>query len=537
MKKRILSLLLVALLLASLTPMAAFADMKVYVTVGDEQYHSDGCRHLGELRIDMTLSQAIEEGYTACPDCTVKMTKYAVEGGSIYFDKDSGKILNADTGVTAAAIPSAIDGVKVTGIGDWAFAYCEELASVTVPDTVTEIGEYAFFGCGSIAAITLHDSVKTLGEGAFQYCIGLESVKLPKALTEISDYAFDYCARITGIEIPASVKSIGSSAFEYCASLGEIVIPEGVASVGDGAFLGCSAAEKLSIPASVKSIGEGAFDECMFSGGVYYAGDLARWRTIKLGANNDALSNATLYFGGVEHKHSFSKTVLSEPSCTAPGRTEFVCECGVSYIGNEPKALGHSYVKGVCSRCGASDPGYKPTVNFTDVPSTAFYYDAVQWAVANDITTGVGNNKFDPNGSCTRGQVVTFLWRAAGKPTVSANVSFTDVKPGAFYYEAVKWAVANGITTGVGNNKFDPDAACTRGQVVTFLHRAAKSPAASAVSSFSDVPSTAFYYNAVNWAVGKGVTKGTGNGRFSPDDTCTRGQVVTFLYRAFSEAN
>ena len=169
---------------------------------------------------------------------------------------------------------------------------------------------------------------------------------------------------------------------------------------------------------------------------------------------------------------------------------------------------------------------------FTDVPSDAFYANAVKWAVENEITTGVGNNRFDPNGQCTRGQVVTFLWRAAGKPIVSTNVSFSDVQPGAFYYEAVKWAVANGITTGVGGNRFAPNDSCTRGQVVTFLHRAENSPSASTVSSFTDVPSTAFYYNAVNWAVENGITSGVGNNRFAPNDTCTRGQVVTFLYRA-----
>ena len=169
---------------------------------------------------------------------------------------------------------------------------------------------------------------------------------------------------------------------------------------------------------------------------------------------------------------------------------------------------------------------------FTDIPSDAFYANAVKWAVENEITTGVGNNRFDPNGQCTRGQVVTFLWRAAGKPTVSANVSFSDVQPGAFYYEAVKWAVANGITTGIGGNKFAPNDSCTRGQVVTFLHRAENSPSASTVSSFTDVPSDAFYYNAVNWAVENGITSGVGNNRFAPNDTCTRAQVVTFLYRA-----
>ncbi len=233
------------------------------------------------------------------------------------------------------------------------------------------------------------------------------------------------------------------------------------------------------------------------------------------------------------HTHSYTSAVTA-PTCTAAGYTTYTCSCGNSYKDDYKDALGHDYKNGVCTRCKTVDPSYTPpvTVSFVDVPSTAYYYKAVQWAVENGITTGVGGNKFAPNDTCTRGQVVTFLWRAAGEPTVSADVSFTDVKAGEYYYEAVKWAVANGITTGTGNNKFSPNDTCTRGQVVTFLHRAANKPAASAVSSFSDVQSADFYYDAVNWAVGKGITQGTGNNKFAPNDTCTRGQVVTFLYRA-----
>lgn len=233
------------------------------------------------------------------------------------------------------------------------------------------------------------------------------------------------------------------------------------------------------------------------------------------------------------HTHSYTAAVIA-PTCTAKGYTTHTCSCGNSYKDTYVNALGHDYKNGVCTRCKAVNPDYKPpvTVTFVDVPSTEYYYEAVNWAVGKGITTGVGNNRFDPNGQCTRGQVVTFLWRAAGKPTVNATVSFTDVKPSEYYYEAVKWAVANGITDGVGGNRFAPNDTCTRGQVVTFLHRAANSPSARTVSSFTDVSTTAFYYNAVNWAVEKGITNGTGGGCFSPNDTCTRGQVVTFLYRA-----
>ena len=173
------------------------------------------------------------------------------------------------------------------------------------------------------------------------------------------------------------------------------------------------------------------------------------------------------------------------------------------------------------------------STSFTDVKTNAYYADAVKWAVEKDITSGTGNNKFSPDGSCTRGQIVTFLWRADGSPTPKTTVNpFKDVKPSDYFYKAVLWAVENNITSGIGGGRFGPGEACTRGQAVTFLWRAEKSPNASAASSFSDVKSGSYYEKAVDWAVSKNVTSGTGNRKFSPDASCTRGQIVTFLYRA-----
>lgn len=170
-------------------------------------------------------------------------------------------------------------------------------------------------------------------------------------------------------------------------------------------------------------------------------------------------------------------------------------------------------------------------ITFTDVPADAFYADAVEWAVSNGITEGVGNNQFAPNNSCTRSQIVTFLWRAAGspEPTSTAN-PFTDVDTSAFYGKAVLWAVEKGITVGTSATTFAPNGTCTRAEAVTFLYRYAGTPAASG-SSFSDVPANAFYANAVAWAVANGITNGVGNDQFAPQATCTRAQIVTFLYR------
>ena len=169
---------------------------------------------------------------------------------------------------------------------------------------------------------------------------------------------------------------------------------------------------------------------------------------------------------------------------------------------------------------------------FYDVPNNAYYYEAVKWAQEKGITGGIGNGLFGPNQPCTRAQIVTFLWRAAGSPEPKAMSSFADVSTDAYYAKAVAWAVENGITTGTGDGKFSPDATCTRAQSVTFLFRAI-GKLVDSKAEFSDVLTDSYYANAVAWAVENGVTNGIGDGLFGPDNSCTRAQIVTFLYRAY----
>jgi len=172
---------------------------------------------------------------------------------------------------------------------------------------------------------------------------------------------------------------------------------------------------------------------------------------------------------------------------------------------------------------------------YTDVPAGSYYYDAVNWADLLGITKGIAPDIFSPNGSCTRAQMVTFLWRAAGKPEpTTTDNPFTDLDEDAYYYKAVLWAAENDITVGIGDGKFDPDGTVTRAQSVTFLYRALHGSAAAG-SGFADVDPDAYYYAAVLWATENGITLGTGDGKFSPDDDCLRAQIVTFLYRAYSE--
>ena len=170
---------------------------------------------------------------------------------------------------------------------------------------------------------------------------------------------------------------------------------------------------------------------------------------------------------------------------------------------------------------------------FSDVPADAYYFTPVERAVKNGITSATSATTFSPNAACTRAQAVTFLWRAAGSPApVSTEMPFTDVTAGTYYYDAVLWAVENGITSGTSATTFAPDAVCTRAQIVTFLWRSQSTPSADILNPFADVAVDAYYNKPVLWAVENGITAGTSATTFSPNADCTRAQIVTFLYRS-----
>ncbi len=228
--------------------------------------------------------------------------------------------------------------------------------------------------------------------------------------------------------------------------------------------------------------------------------------------------------------HSFGEwTVTVEPTCTEKGVETRSCACGEVET-REVEALGHEYVNGKCTRCEDA-----LTSKFEDVKAGDFFFDPVEWAVENGVTTGATATTFDPNGKCLRGHVVTFLWRAAGSPEPkTANNPFTDVKETDFFYKAVLWAVEKGITNGMTATTFGPYVECNRAQVVTFLWRAMEKPApASAEHPFTDVAEDQFYFQPMLWAVENGITNGLTATTFGPNSVCNRAQVVTFLYRTY----
>ena len=271
------------------------------------------------------------------------------------------------------------------------------------------------------------------------------------------------------------------------------------------------------------------------------------------------------------HIHRYTETV-TEPTCTEKGYTTYTCICGSSYVANYVDALGHTeavdpavaatcektgltegkhcsvcnevlvaqketpktehkFSNGKCSVCGAADPDYvAPVVNpFKDVKEGDAFYDEILWAADKGIIKGDGTGNYNPNDGITRAQIVMILWNAAGNKEASKPSGFADVKEDAWYAKAVAWAVENGITNGTDLG-FEPDRVCTRAEIVTFLHRANNKPAPAAAASLTDLTQD-WYKDAVAWAVENGITKGVGDNRFAPNDTCTRGQAAAFMYR------
>ena len=421
----------------------------------------------------------------------------------ILFDKAQTKLLQYPAGKQAASY--TIPG-SVTSIGESAFSSCASIVHVTIPECVESIGEGAFYGCSSLANITIPAVVKNIDNTVFSYCESLTNVVIPEGVTSIGYDAFSHCTSLRSITIPDSVTSIGMFAFGSCDSLDQVTIPDSVTTIWDFAFERCNSLSNVTIPEGVEYLCKSAFLDCA-----------SLERLVVLSPNVNIGYRA---FGGKE-------VVVREGD---EFWYEFVPKEDFAVYGR-PNSTAQAYAEEMSLH-------FVPFDSFPDVPLDAYYSEAVSWAVNHvpQITNGTAPTYFSPNATCTRAQVVTFLWRAMGEPEPEKSENpFMDVKEGQYYYKAVLWALEKGITTGTSADRFSPNSGCTRGQVVTFLHRAQGTPApGSSVNPFTDVPAGQYYYDAVLWAVNHSpqITNGTSATTFSPGATCTRGQIVTFLYRS-----
>ena len=481
------------------------------------------------------------------------------------------------SGCTALAEIALPDSVKT--LGEKVFSGCAALKSVKIPAEVTVIPTEAFSGCSSLESITIPKSVSHINKRAFDGCTALKKVDYLGSDTDWSQVTketgnnaldnaeksftrTDHEHKYTDTVIPPTCTERGCTV-HLCAcgdKREDSYTPPLGHSYKDGICVRCGILDpNKDIPHKHDFIPIVTKPTCLTEGFTTYTCSCGECYTkdyVSAVGHKTQLQNAKAvgcltggYTGdevctvcGKVFKqgsvifalgHDPQSVRVKAPTCTESGYTgDLICtRCGdMTQIGKTVAAAEHKFFGGVCSVCGAK--GAEAAPEFDDVKPGAFYFDAVQWAVENGITNGTGKNTFSPNDVCSRYQIVMFLWRAAGQPEAKAAVSFADVKPGDIFYEAVQWAVERGITKGTSSTSFSPFAPCTRGQIVTFLHRSAGSPKVSGACDFSDVSAGSFCHDAVIWASSEGITNGTSAGRFSPNEGCTRAQVVTFLYRA-----
>ena len=475
----------------------------------------------------------------------------AAEGGScgenVHWSFENGKLTISGTGAMDSyeipdqrpwnhlydQVTAIVVEEGVTTVGNWAFNGMLNAESVTLPSTLDYIGLFAFIGCEKLTEVDLPQGLTGIGQQAFFNCYGLTEITIPGTVTFLDAGIFDSCTSLKRAYLEKSTAGVfvnGSAIFRNCTALEEIVVEEGHCALKsiDGILynyddqgldllsypLGVTMTE-LVLPDDVIGINQFGLENARI-GSIVFPWDFEYFSDFALSSCPEL---KTLTFKG--NAPYFNETALFAndltiryPSGNATWTEEMMGNYSAFSITWEPYTL--------------ENP-------FSDVPSESFFEEPVVWAVKSGITNGLSDTAFGPEDTCNRAQVVTFLWRAAGKPEpTSMENPFTDVEAGSFYEKAVLWAVENGITNGTSETTFGPNDPCNRAAVVTFLYRTFHSPQVSGDGlPFDDVPADSWYAAPIAWALQNEITNGISATAFGPTASCNRAQVVTFLYRAY----
>ena len=525
-----------------------------------------GCTSLTSVTLPNSVTSIGDGAFASCTSLT---GIWVTEGNSHYSSDASGVLFSKDK-TTLVQCPGAFSG------------------SYAIPDSVTSIGEYAFAGCASLTSVTIPNSVTSIGQHAFASCTHLTSVTIPDSVTSIGEYAFFYCESLTSVTIPDGVTSIGWSAFFNCKSLTSVTIPD-----------------------SVTSIGWFAFEDCTSLTDVYYAGSEAQWKAIQISYGNDALLNANIHYNYVFHTHSY-KDVVTAPTCTEKGYTTHTCACGNSYVDTYVDALGHTWDNGkvtkeptetetgvktfTCTRCGETktevipalshEHSYKAVV--TDPTCTAkgytthtcacgdSYVDTYTDPLGHDLKDDAAVAATCTTAGTTAGKHCTRCDYKEGMETIAAlghawdegevtkeatettqgSMTYTctrcsatkrDILPASglvatavyndvkndtsWFYPGVQYCLSYGLMSGMGNGSFAPGEYTTRAQVAQILYNLHGNPEVSGGTPFTDVPEGAWYQKAVTWAHSVGIVNGVTATTFSPNANITRQDFVLMLMR------
>lgn len=629
--KRIISILLILILLVGIMPSALatsyYFDLYTWALIG---YEGPG----GEVIVPEEASGVGEEAF----ENNDEITSVIIPEGVTFIGDWA---FSGCSNLKNVSIPST-----VTSIGRGAFAFCTSLETIAIPDSVTFIDEYAFQDCYALSSISLPDSLVELPFGMFENCTALTSVKLPKHLKTIPGSIFENCLSLTDITFPDKLEVVGDEAFLNCISLAKVVLPESVILIDEMAFKDCAALKSVTIPNGLKVIGDGAFENCdlrsltipdsvetigrsAFNWNAYLPEVIIGSGIKKIDAYAfnlcGQLSKVTIKAKDVSiHRRAFAYTewmfnqrqkgdyVIVDGSlmeyCGAasvtvvPDNATRICEdafserevveevtvpgsvkiiewgafkdClnltsvtlldGVKTIDEAvfmgcPKlssvtipasvtSIGYNAFygskdvtiacyKGSYAEAFAKENGYsyvtisESLMKFSDVKPGDYFAETVAWAIENAITDGTSDSTFSPKQTCTNAQILTFMWRANGSPMPKAANPFSNINGNEYYANAAAWAYENGMISG---DMFDANKLCTRAMTVEYLWKQAGSPATKVYGGFSDVDAGDSWAQAVAWAVNNGVTDGTSETTFSPADTCTRAQIVTFLYRVMN---